>query len=160
MGMCCCGQGTEQEQEQEYQQLCRQENGFFLCWWLLQQTNTHKHTYFVGLNASSWQGRFLCTRRSPHKASRVLPPSGTGMGVQTLLLLITTRHIQAKAVVQSACLWQKQSPWIRRALQGSFLGPVLCSCHCQLNSGVHTKIFTLPKVPRHTSGNSDWENEF
>lgn len=43
----------------------------------------------------------------------------------------------------------------RTALQASFLSPALCPSHFQVDSEVHTKIFTRTKVPRHTSDNSD-----
>lgn len=120
----------------------------------IQQIHTDTH---VCVCASRWQGQFALPLQSLVCSASQRSP-GTGMAVQTLLLLITTRHIQPKAEVQSGCLWQRQSPCIRVALQASILSPALCSSHCQLNSGVLKKTFTRPKVPKLTSGNSDWGN--
>lgn len=125
--------------------------------------NTCTQTHLcVCVHASHWQGRYSLHKRVPSHSlmcSASHGRTGTGRGVPPLLVLVT-RHIQPKAEVQSGCLWQRQNPCIRRALQASFLGPALSSSCCQVDSEVHTKIFTWPKVPRHTSGNSDWDNDF
>lgn len=73
-------------------------------------SNTHTQTHLcVCVHASHWQGRYSLHKRVPSQsltcsASQERP--GTGMGVRPLLVLITTRHIQPKAEVQSGCLWQ------------------------------------------------------
>lgn len=119
----------------------------------IQQIHTNTHTC-VCMHPGD-KASFLCTAKP-----RVLCLPGKDWNGNGHPDFASSHHNKTHSTKSREDPWQRQSPRTRTALQTSILSPALCSSHCQLHSGVHSKTFTWPNAPKHTSGNSDWGNDF